>query len=115
MAVNSLHVVDIIEVMENFLEKVRPPEDIRSKLDITYKIEKQSVVIYEVRQRWDDPKITMEHAVAKATYVKSSNSWKIFWLRSNLKWFTYLPLSSVKTLKEFAEEVDKDPNGCFWG
>jgi hypothetical protein len=39
MAVTNLQVLDIIEVMEAFLERKRPPEHIRPKLDIGYKIE----------------------------------------------------------------------------
>lgn len=39
MAVTNLQVLDIIEVMEAFLERKRPPAHIRSKLDIGYKIE----------------------------------------------------------------------------
>ena len=41
MAVTNLQVLDIIEVMEVFLERKRPPEHIRPKLDIRYKIEGQ--------------------------------------------------------------------------
>lgn len=38
MAVDNLQVLDIIEVMEAFLEKARPPEHIRPQLDLGYKI-----------------------------------------------------------------------------
>ena len=115
MAVSSLQVVDIIEVMENFLEKIRPPEEMRTKLDISYKIEGQSVIIAELRPKFTDPKIILESPVAKATFVKSTGYWKLYWMRANLKWVYYEPLPTVKTLKEFTVEVDKDPHGCFWG
>ncbi|MDZ4795798.1 MAG: hypothetical protein SGI83_16075 [Bacteroidota bacterium] len=41
MSLDLLNIVDIIEVMENYVAKIRPPENIREKLDITYKIEKK--------------------------------------------------------------------------
>lgn len=115
MAVSSLQVVDIIEVMENFLEKIRPPEEMRKKLDISYRIEGQSVVIFEVRPKLSDPQKIHESPVAKATYVKSTDNWKVYWMRANLKWVYYEPLPLVKTLKDFTIEVDKDSHGCFWG
>jgi hypothetical protein len=49
MVVDSLKTLDIIEVMENFVEKRRPPVHIRAKLDIGYKIEDQSVYVLEIR------------------------------------------------------------------
>ena len=48
MAIDTLQTLDIIEVMENFLARKRPPEHIRPKLDIDYKIEEQSIIIFEI-------------------------------------------------------------------
>jgi hypothetical protein len=44
-----------IEEIENYLSYIRPSEEI-SQLDIGYRIEKQSVIIFEVRPDWIDPK-----------------------------------------------------------
>jgi hypothetical protein len=115
MTLDGLHTVEIIETMENFLESVRPPVDIRSKLDITYTIEGQSVIINEVRPRWDRPNEYRQYAVAKATYVRAKNHWKVFWQRANLKWYVYPPKPSVKTLQEFVRLVKEDKHHCFWG
>ena len=114
MAVNNLQVLDIIEVMESFLERKRPPENIRPKLDIAYKIEGQSVVINEVQPRWNPSEIG-EGGVAKATVVKAKNHWKIFWLRADLKWHAYDPKPTVKTLQDFVKLVEQDAHHCFWG
>lgn len=115
MAVGNLQVLDIIEVMEGFLERKRPPENIRPKLDIAYKIEGQSVIINEVRPRWNNPSEIGEHGVAKATFVKAKNHWKVFWLRADLKWHAYDPKPTVKTLKAFVDLLEADVDHCFWG
>jgi Protein of unknown function (DUF3024) len=115
MALNNLQVLDIIEVMETFLERQRPPENIRPKLDIAYKIDGHSVVVNEVRPRWDKPSEFFEHGVAKATFVKAKNEWKLFWLRADLKWHAYKPNPTVKTLKAFVDLIEADVYGCFWG
>lgn len=39
MAIDTLKTLEIIEVMEIFLSRIRPPEDIRDKLDIGYTID----------------------------------------------------------------------------
>jgi hypothetical protein len=56
----------------------RPPAHIRNELDLGYRISGQSVEIFEVRPQWDDPSQKMERPVAKATFVKTRNCWKIF-------------------------------------
>ena len=115
MALNLENTVDIIELMENYIESMRPPADIRDKLDINYAIDKQSVIIYEIRPAFRDPSKKIESPNAKATYVKKEDCWKVFWMRSNLKWYPYDPKPKVKTLKKFLEVVQKDEYGCFRG
>ena len=115
MAIDILKTVDIIEIMENYLEEVRPPEDIRSELDIGYKIEDQSVVLVEIRPIWTNPSEIREYGYAKATFIKSKNVWRIFWLPGNLKWLSYKLVPEVGTLKEFLNIVDEDKMGCFKG
>ena len=115
MSIELLQTVDVIEIMENFIEKIRPPEEIRKKVDITYKIENQSVIIYEVRPHWEKPGQMIESVIGKATFVKENKHWKIFWRRANSKWQSYKPKPHVKTLNEFVKIIDEDKNGCFWG
>lgn len=115
MAVTNLQVLDIIEDMEAFLERQRPPEHIRPKLDIGYKIEGQSIIIHEIRPLYNDASKIIYPEVAKTTFVKAKNHWKVFWLRADLKWHAYDPKRTVKTLKEFLKLVEEDKHACFWG
>ena len=115
MPIDSLQTLDIIEVMENFIEKRRPPVHIRSKLDIDYRIEGQSVTIVEVRSRWDNLEIYRDTPMAKTTFIKAKNQWKVFWMRADLNWHSYTPKPYVRTLSEFTELVDEDKHACFWG
>jgi hypothetical protein len=41
--------------MENFLTRRRPPVHIREKLDINYRIENQSILIFEIREAFAMP------------------------------------------------------------
>jgi len=105
----------VIEAMENFLARKRPPEHIRQELDIGYKIEEQSIIVFEVRPQWNKPEVIMENPVAKATFVKTKNHWKVFWIRADLKWYSYAPKPIVNNLKEFSKLVEEDKHHCFFG
>lgn len=115
MGFNVLNTMDIIEVMENFLDKNRPDEKIRMKLDLGYKIDDQSIIIFEIRPYFMDPMRKIESPIAKTTYIKSKNHWKVFWQRADLKWHSYQPKPIVKTLISFIKLVEEDKYGCFWG
>jgi DUF3024 family protein len=115
MTLDILESLGVIEEMENFLIRVRPEEAIRPKLDIGYKIKNQSIIIHEIRPLSSDPLIIIEPKVAKTTYNRTKNNWKIFWPRADRKWHTYDPNPTVDSIQEFLRIVEKDQLGCFWG
>ena len=115
MAIDIFQTLDVIEALENFIYKIRPPEEIRDQVDITYKIEDQSVIIFEQRPHWNKPGEIIESLIAKTTYVKTQKTWKVFWMQSDFKWHAYKPNPVVKTIKEFVDLVDEDKHSCFWG
>lgn len=115
MALTLENTVGIIEIMENYVERIRPPFPIRKKLDISYKIDNQSIFLLEIRPSYDNPEILNESAYAKTTFVKSENKWKVYWKRASLKWAIYDPKPKVNTLKEFILLVEEDKYHCFKG
>ena len=56
----------------------------------------------------------METPIGKATFVRSKNVWKVFWMRANLKWYSYDPAPTVKDLNYFTKLLDEDNHGCFF-
>ncbi|MEO8146280.1 MAG: DUF3024 domain-containing protein [Bacteroidia bacterium] len=115
MAIDTLKTLDVIEVMENFIEKRRPPESIRDQMDLSYKIEEQSVIVSELRPKWSRPKEMMEIQVAKATFVKVRNHWKVSCFRSDGKWHSYKPTPTVNSISEFVALIEEDKYRSFWG
>lgn len=101
--------------MDAFIECRRPEPSIRAELDLAYRIEGLSVVIHEIRPSYQDPKVMSEPMVAKATYVRTKNHWKVLWQRADLKWHGYQPQSTVKHIDTFIKLVDEDAYACFWG
>ena len=115
MPLYILTTADNIEVLENFVEEHRPPPHLRKTVDLCYKIENQSIIIYELRHHFDDPEKYIESPIAKTTFVKAKDQWKVFWMRADLKWHSYKPKPVLKTLRQFTAVVDADEYGCFWG
>lgn len=103
------------QVVSAFIEKRRPPPHLRHQVDLSFRIENQSIELFEIRPRFNDPQQIIEIPIAKATWVKSRKVWRIFWQRSDLKWHSYQPLPEVTSLQEFVDAVDVDENACFWG
>lgn len=101
--------------VKKFLEKRRPPVEIRDELDIGYSYENNTLEIFEIRPQWNDKNVIRHHPIARAKLVKSKNVWKVYWMRANLKWAAYQPEPEVKGVERFLEIVDQDAFGCFFG
>jgi len=103
------------KAVKAFVERRRPPPHLRAEIDTGYRIERQSIEIFELRPAYDDPNDTIESAIAKATFVKSKSLWKIYWMRADLRWHLYEPMAFVETVEDFLVVVDRDQHGCFFG
>jgi len=115
MAISEFEIKRYEKIVGAYIEKRRPPEQVRNQVDLSFRVEGQSVVIFEIREVWNQPEKKVETPIAKATYVKNSNRWKVYWQRADLKWHRYEPAAEVKTIEEFLTVVETDEYACFWG
>ena len=115
MAISEFEIKKCERDLGLFLKAKRPPAHVRDKLDFGYRIVNQSVELFEIRPQWNDPENKIEIPFAKATYVKKTKRWKIYWQRQDLKWHSYEPLPAVTHLEEFLSIVDEDAHACFFG
>ena len=116
MAFNEFETKRLEKIVGAFIERHRPPPHIRPKLDLGFRLTGQHVEIFEVRPRWRG-KLgeIMEDPVAKATYVKTQETWRVFWMRADLKWHGYAPAPQVPTIERFLALVAEDRHACFFG
>lgn len=105
----------IREEMDRFMQKHRPAPEIRKELDISYRIEGRSIIIFEIRPHFLAREEKIENPIAKATFVKKSKAWKVYWMRSNGKWTRYGPDPMVDSIQAFTTVVQEDAYACFWG
>lgn len=101
--------------LDAFLGERRPPPAIRPELDIQYRISGQSVEIFEVRPDWRDRDRTIETPVAKITYVRSRATWKLYWMRKDLRWHGYDPAPQANAIEKALRVVNEDRYCCFFG
>ena len=114
MAFTSEEIDKIKKVMDKYIEDKRPPIEIRDKVDLAYKFENQSIEIFEIRPEYKGIGI-INIPIAKTTFNRTTNSWKIYWQRADLKWHLYEPKKEVKKLSDFVKIVDEDKHCCFFG
>lgn len=116
MAFSNEQIAEFAEQVEKLLwSKRRPPLHLRDKVREGQRIEGNSVELFLVRPRWNDPTQQIEESIAKATFVKRRNVCKVYWKRADMKWHSYSPNPEVDSLAEFLAVVDEDANCCFWG
>lgn len=115
MAISEFEIKRCEKHVGQYVEKHRPPAHIRNEVDLCYRIEGQSVIIFELRAFWKNPKEKIEEMVAKTTYIKKDKVWKVFWQRADMKWHSYEPVPKVKTLDDFLLLVEEDKHCCFFG
>jgi Protein of unknown function (DUF3024) len=116
MALTQIELARVRKGMDAFLSRRRPPVHIRHELDIAYRISGQSIEVFESRPRWrGKPGEIQETPVAKASYLRSRNIWRVYWMRKDLKWHSYEPVKEVRSIDAFCEVVDKDEHCCFFG
>lgn len=113
MAFSDDELAKIDKTVGGYVERIRPKdESIRKQLDLAYRVEGQSVYLFEIRPDMRGKIIT--HDVAKTTYVRTENVWKIYWMRADLKWHVY-EKTNVRSIGDFVKVVETDKYGCFWG
>ena len=115
MAFTELELKRYHKTLEQYVETRRPPPHIRPKLDLAYRITGQSVEIFEVRPAITGPNPTIEEPVAKATYVRRAQEWRVYWQRADLNWHRYEPVPDVRSLDEFLSLIEEDEHCCFYG
>jgi len=115
MAFSSTLLRTIESTLTRWLALRRPPENIREKLELSYTIENQDIYLNEIRPIWNNPTQNRTLAYAKIKYIKSSDEWKIYWKRGDLKWHLYEPAGNLKSLDNALDEITQDSHGCFFG
>ena len=112
---SALDRVEISRTVRAFLNEIRPTDPSKKvKLDYGFRFHGRSVELFDIRPRMLGKAGKIESELAKATFVKSREIWKVYWMRGNGRWYPYEP-STVRSLRAFLKLVREDERGCFFG
>lgn len=113
MAFTDLEYQAVKKEVQQFVDSIRPPENVRHELDIVYSITEQTIDIGEQRPIWQGkPGETSIHPSVRIRYFRAQHQWKLYWMRRDMKWYLY---DTEETLTGALEVVRADPDGCFFG
>jgi hypothetical protein len=65
------------KVVAEFIERRRPPPRLRKDVDLTFRINRQCVEIFEISANWTGKGKPIEHRIAKATLNESEDAAKV--------------------------------------
>ena len=114
MAFSELENKRIEKIVGTFCDN-RVPDRARDQLKVGFRVEGQTIFVFESRPSWDDPNKWMDHDFVKISYVKSRSIWKLYWMRASGKWNLYKPHGEDKDLGKLINTINEDRNGCFFG
>jgi Protein of unknown function (DUF3024) len=115
MALKKEQIIECLREVGAFIEKRRPPEEIRDKLDYRGEVIKSEVVLSEIRPVFQGNGEYRANPFAKIRWVERRSEWQIFWRRADLKWHRYKPTREIRRLRDALLEIEGDPKGCFFG
>jgi hypothetical protein len=114
MAFTELELKRCERDLDAFLLRRRPPPSARAELDLGYQITGHSIELMEIRAAWNNPSQRVEHPFAKITYVRTANTWKLYWKRASGKWQAHDP-HEFRLFEMALQSVDRDECHCFFG
>ena len=101
--------------VESYINEKRPPKDMRNRLDLGFKFEKNTYEIFEIWPVWSSPNDYQKLSFAKFRYIKSKKIWKLYWMRASGKWQSYEPHPESSNIESILHCIEEDAYGCFYG
>jgi Protein of unknown function (DUF3024) len=98
MAFSEIELKRIDATVGELRRRSSPPQ-YADQLRFTYDIDSHSVSIFEERPPWDGrPGTWTRHGVARFRYFRSRGQWQLYWMRADLKWHVFEPVSPAPDL-----------------
>jgi hypothetical protein len=103
----------ILQRLKEIEEFFKVPDRVANKIKIVAEKVRGGYEIIETRPRWDGSAGSWTRSpIAKITFHKPSQEWRVYWMRASRKWWFY---GQYKTFNKVLKIIDEDKSGCFWG
>jgi len=101
--------------LAEFVAKRRPPEHIRSRLDLGTEEYGHVIEIFTVVPHYQNKAKLVRQNVARIRFYRSREQWQLYWQRADMKWHLYEPDPIHHTLHQALKTIDVDEHCCFFG
>lgn len=102
------------ETLAGYCRRKAPPQ-FRDTVKLMHQWRGTKVTLVEQRPHWKDPSIWGDSPVAQFRFDPVRGDWKLYWCDRNQRWHRYEDHPGSRAIDQLLSEVDRDPNGIFWG
>ena len=114
LPISSFQLKRVSKLLTAYCEE-RTPAHIRDQLELRFRFDGNSVVLYERRPHWRRPGEWTEGGVAKFRYFVGRQKWALYCRDQHQRWHRYDLIDESVLFDDLLSEVDDDPTGIFWG
>ena len=114
MPISPFQVARVSKLLQEYCDARVPPE-IRAELEVKFRFDGNSLILFERRPAFNRPGDFVEPVVAKFRYYVERQEWVLYWRDRNQRWHRYERIPPSPAFDDLLEEVDADPTGIFWG
>jgi hypothetical protein len=101
--------------LSRYCDRICPPTFER-QVRLDYRIERDRVIVSEVRPIYGSPGMTaVRHApLALFRHDAENGTWRFYYRDLEERWRRYHPLPRARDFLTLLRELDRDPRGIFW-
>ena len=114
MPISSFERRRVSKMLGEYCEQ-RIPTHVRNQLELGFRFEGNSVVLYERRPPWRGKGPWTESAVAKFRYFVGRQEWELYCRDRYERWHRYELIGPSRVFDDLLSEVEEDPTAIFWG
>ena len=114
MPISSFERKRVSKLLNSYCDQ-RIPRQIRDELELRFRFEGNSIILYERRPAWNRPGEWTESVVAKFRYFVGRHEWVLYCRERHERWKRYDLIGASRVFEDLLSEIDDDPTGIFWG
>ncbi|MCH7857748.1 MAG: DUF3024 domain-containing protein [Gemmatimonadetes bacterium] len=104
----------VSKILSQYCDERVPPH-VRDKIELRFRFEGNSVILFEHRPSLTGSGEWVESVVAKFRFFVGRQEWALYWRNRNQLWKRYELIRPSRLFDDLLSEVDADPTRIFWG
>jgi len=101
--------------INEYFSKRLPQGEAEGKIWFQVVSEKNSITVSERRPHFRDSSRSTTSPFVQLRYTDFDGQWHMYWHRASGKWWPYVPMKEIHSIKDCLTELEADPHHCFFG